>query len=367
IYQKKKMALSLSLISMIASFILITTWLLADFSTYIYIMTLFFINLNAFIFMGMSFVNCYYHKQDFLLPTITMIITSIVSFAMNFHILKEAGYTTESCGFAALIFAIVFSVVSFLFNQKHSGVFLIMFSSIAMIYGVIALSLLMSTDIYTSLLLLIGINLLYQSKKSENDFMESFAHFLFISAFIKFFFYDLSNIFGYKLHDFMFRLGFLNNILPRVILEIILAGSLFMCAEIYRRHGEKKWDAFFKLTGIISILVIFNIELPAIILEYFQSGIKAFISLAMVSYSFLFIYIGLRIDNRILRSIAFFLLFFTFIKILLYDIGNLEILVKMITFFIMGVLLLISSFLYYKYSGKYIGEDNKEYNFGVGG
>ncbi len=65
-------------------------------------------------------------------------------------------------------------------------------------------------------------------------------------------------------------------------------------------------------------------------------------------FSFIFLIIGIKKQNKTIRIIALSLLGLTVVKLFVYDISNVSETGKIIAFILLGVLILIISFVYQK-------------------
>ena len=107
---------------------------------------------------------------------------------------------------------------------------------------------------------------------------------------------------------------------------------------------------YFDLFVSLTILWILSSELLEWLdLGGFSSNYKLGLSILWGSYSLLLIVIGIWKKLKYLRIAAIMLFGITLAKLALYDISDMDTLSKTIVFILLGILLLVISFLYNKY------------------
>jgi uncharacterized membrane protein len=129
-----------------------------------------------------------------------------------------------------------------------------------------------------------------------------------------------------------------------------------MLFSIYRHLREKylqlDYKMEFDLLLHITVLTIISNELINW-LEIYQTGqsYKLGLSILFGVYALLLVILGIWKKKTHLRIAAFVLFAATLLKLLFYDLTYLSTISKTIVFVILGILLLIISFLYNKYKG----------------
>lgn len=151
------------------------------------------------------------------------------------------------------------------------------------------------------------------------------------------------------------------NIIIRYISLAFVALALFIShkpigQDFLKRNFRIPFDFFLH----ISILWVLSSELInwTDIMESTQYQ-KLGLSILWGSYSFLLIVLGIWKKKKYLRIGAITLFAATLLKLFMYDISHLDTVKKAIVFVLLGILLLISSFLYNKYK-HFISETKKD-------
>lgn len=137
----------------------------------------------------------------------------------------------------------------------------------------------------------------------------------------------------------------------RYIGLLVFMGMLaVMRWQMQQNYMKKDLGMYFDLFVSLTILWILSSELLEWLdLGGFSSNYKLGLSILWGSYSLLLIVIGIWKKLKYLRIAAIMLFGITLAKLALYDISDMDTLSKTIVFILLGILLLVISFLYNKY------------------
>ena len=117
---------------------------------------------------------------------------------------------------------------------------------------------------------------------------------------------------------------------------------------------------FFEILLHITIIWVLSSELLHWMdIAGYSESYKMNLSILWGSYSLLLVGLGIWKRNKLLRISGIALFGFTLVKLFFYDIADLDTISKTIVFVSLGLLLLIISFLYNKYT-KHIEHDSKD-------
>lgn len=149
--------------------------------------------------------------------------------------------------------------------------------------------------------------------------------------------------------------------------DILLLYLLYQLAVIIRRNRNKFGNAFTWLTAILFIL-FFSIECGRLyvyaladsksITTYQQQYQKAGLTIVWAMLSFAMMWLGMKYKYKTLRIISLSFFTLALLKLFLYDISNISAGGKIAAFIMLGVLLLVISFMYQRL--KKIIIDNEE-------
>lgn len=145
-------------------------------------------------------------------------------------------------------------------------------------------------------------------------------------------------------------------------LSFLFAGGLVWITSVYvkRFFDKKDLRTFFEIfMHVVIVWVISSELLHWLDLSSTDKNYKLGLSILWGVYSLMLIMIGLWRNKKHLRIGAMVLFGITLIKLFVYDLRHLNTISKTIVFVSLGVLLLIISFLYNKYSSRINYEEEK--------
>ena len=146
-----------------------------------------------------------------------------------------------------------------------------------------------------------------------------------------------------------------------------MLGLLYYFIKIYRTNTSTLGNGFAWLINII-LLIFFSIECkyvyitilaqPQNIETFISQYLKAGLTIVWASFSFVIIWLGMKYKYKTLRIIALSIFTVALLKLFLFDIRNISEGGKIAAFIMLGILLLVISFMYQRL--KKIIIDNEE-------
>lgn len=196
-------------------------------------------------------------------------------------------------------------------------------------------------SVLTSLWTLLGIFVLYRHKKTGQNFIVNIAFGILIITLCKFLIIDLTT----------WRVTFRNEVMTYVSHALSVGViELFLFLFIRRTKGLPHiYSEFYKFLGILFHLVIFiylTVEGAVICrlnLPTFESGI---ISVLWAFFALMYLKIGVSGKSRFWRFLGLSLFGATILKMLLFDMPDQSVLVRLITVMVMGIFLITGAFVY---------------------
>ena len=149
--------------------------------------------------------------------------------------------------------------------------------------------------------------------------------------------------------------------------NLLLLYLLFELVKIFRQPGAALGNGFAWLLNIL-LVIFFSIECRHLyvtvlageknIFVYHAQYMKAGLTIVWAVYSFIIIWLGMKHRYKTLRIISLSLFTLALLKLFLFDIRNISAGGKIAAFIMLGVLLLVISFMYQRL--KKIIIDNEE-------
>lgn len=199
-----------------------------------------------------------------------------------------------------------------------------------------------------------AIALLWAATKLDNRWLYAGASALFVLTLTKLFMYDYLHSFDLG-PRFTFRPGYTATMIERWLTELTLVAAAAWFGHCLWHRGKQLCDRprrdsiIFIVLGVLALFTILNIELYAAAMDYLPAARHATISVLWTLVSIALIAIGFRQRLRPVRRVALTLFGATLLKIFLVDMGDASQPFRIVSFIVLGLVLIGASFLYHKY------------------
>jgi len=279
---------------------------------------------------------------------------SFIAFAYSFAVISEH-FSQEAVSFIAFLYGFIFLLMAgWLYREgrTHLQAFVVLLAKSAFFVAV-GIPLLFKGPWITifwaalaPLLLFLGISL-----KRKPLFIQ--AYLVLAAALVKYLFYDFSEIF-HLTSGFFFRDGYSDQIMSRYVLEIFIFTVLFFFMrlvkkeKIYILNSNGDGSLFSALTGSL-LFVTLQFEVLAFFHHYLPEGSYAALSVYWALYSIGVMAVGFRYNSSSIRRTAMALFGVTVLKVFLFDTAKFSTPYRILSFFLVGLLLVGASYLYYRF------------------
>lgn len=165
--------------------------------------------------------------------------------------------------------------------------------------------------------------------------------------------FKVSFFFGYR------SLAYTHMIAERLLTSVLLLAVLGYVAYLTRRNSlalvsgatGRDSDGFFALLGIV-LFIVLNTETSLFFGDYLTAARFAAISVLWTIFSVVLMMLGFREKSSLLRKISLCLFAVTLGKVFLFDMENVSTPYRIISFIILGLVLVGTSYLYYKFKDR---------------
>ena len=311
-----------------------------------------------------------------LLGVYILILNSVVALAFNYAMIKGK-YPLEWMSVITVIYAILYLFLAYRLSQQgESGrnalVIMLLKSTLFLI---LTIPLLFSQHWITIFWALLSALLLVGAKKLGQKNFVFCAIGLYGIVLVKFLFYDLSFVFKYNMEPVALHMtqpyGYL--IFERwVTMALVVAVPYFMRRVMVKEIHHKAPAFSFLLVaelppvfaGIFGtfLFVVLTLETSAFFYEGLPQARFASISVIWAMFSIVLMILGFRKNSDRMRKIALGLLFLTTFKVFLFDIRNISTPYRILSFIVLGLILILISYLYNQAKGRLltIEEEKRE-------
>jgi uncharacterized membrane protein len=123
-----------------------------------------------------------------------------------------------------------------------------------------------------------------------------------------------------------------------------------------RVHGvHPKFSRIFEALGIVGLFGFANLELLRFATQFMRTIEAAALSVLWSLFAISMMFIGVWFRRKSYRFAAIVLLFATALKVLAYDTAEVSTPYRILSCMVLGAILVIVSFLYYRFSERVIG------------
>lgn len=290
-----------------------------------------------------------------------LFFNSFVVVLTQYFLLREANYSIEVLAIFTLLYSFIFILMSnYLFKKgkNHEDVFVFTIAK-ASLFLIITVPMIFSKEIITVFWLIEALVLLWISKKLGTKKLVTASYVVLIGAVSKFFFYDYPEVFNVDDRLYI-RDGYSFKLFARLFTEVFLIGGFYAFLTLLKNFSKEvnsihsKIFKVFSLGWLFALFVILNVEVSALFHEILPEGIFVATSVLWASFAISLMYTGLTKNISGLRKISIGLFFLTLFKVFFVDIAQMDASYKFISFIILGLILILTSFLYGKFKEKLI-------------
>ena len=321
-----------------------------------------FLNIFFLIYSLVPFIyQIFKDEKEKVENTWILFFNSFIVVVTQYFLLRQANYSIEVLAIFTLLYSFIFILMSSYLLKKgknHEDVFVFTIAK-ASLFLIITVPMIFSKEIITVFWLIEAIILLWISKKIGTKKLVTASYVVLIGAVSKFFFYDYPEVFNVN-DRFYIRDGYSFKIFARIFTEVFLIGGFYGFLTLLKTFSKEvnsihsKIVKVFSLGWIFALFVILNVEVSALFHDILPEGIFVATSVLWASFAISLMFTGLTKNISGLRKISIGLFFLTLLKVFFVDIAQMDASYKFISFIILGLILILTSFLYGKFKEQLI-------------
>lgn len=172
----------------------------------------------------------------------------------------------------------------------------------------------------------------------------------------KFLLYDYDTIFRFAVdRDFSFVQSYTYLLPERFITMAVLSGALLSAGYMTLRAGLRSLSEDVKDAGLVFavwaglLFVMLNVETSGFFHDYLPAARFAALSVLWTVFAVILMIKGVRDNISPVRKVSFGLFLVTLLKVFLFDMSDVSTPYRIISFIILGLVLVGTSYLYYKF------------------
>jgi uncharacterized membrane protein len=173
----------------------------------------------------------------------------------------------------------------------------------------------------------------------------------------KFVVYDYGEVFAFRRETFAYARDFAEHLLERWSTMVLVLGALLSSAHMLRaaEPGLAAWQPRITtwLYGAFAVLLfgVLTLEVSAYFYARLPQARFAAISVLWTLYAIALMLLGFRHQQARLRLVSLGLFGVTILKVLLADMARISTPFRIVSFVVLGLMLIGASYLYYRYRG----------------
>jgi len=277
-------------------------------------------------------------------------------------------FQVEFVSIITILYAAIFLWMAWVIYQRHRENLeaYVMMLGKAMLFLVLTIPILFSANWITFFWAIQATVLLWASLKLNNRYLYISFSILLLLTLLKFFFYDYPEVFHFRLSTISFSKKYTTLLLERFITTAVVLAALFQSSRLISKQDEPaeftegKTSAFWWGVFGIVLFAVLNIETGTFFHEYLPRARFAAVSVLWAIFSIGLMILGFMKNVSVLRQCAIGLFAVTMLKVFFSDMSNVSTPYRIFSFLILGLMLIIASYLYYRFKDSILPSEVKE-------
>jgi uncharacterized membrane protein len=360
----------LNYLGLCATWLLFTVWFVNHYSDESFWTTTIFLNAFFLTYSCVPFAPYLARRGAVRVVGFALTIpNAYVAFGYSFATI-ERRFSVEWVAVATLAYAtILLSMATYLFrtNRRHYSAFILLLSN-GLLFLAITVPILFSEYWITVFWALQGVVLLWAALRLGEHRLGTGAVLLLLVAVGRLFVYDYPVVFHLRLADLAFYDGFRSTLAGRWTTAFVCLLALFVAAGMLKAAARRgsRWDgrlpALFYLVFGLALFAVANIEVAGFFYEYAPAARFAAVSVLWAVFAAGLMVVGFARRLVVARGVAIALFAATVVKVFVRDMANVETPHRILSFLVVGLLLVAASYLYHRYASRIlpISDDSTE-------
>ena len=339
---------------------LFTGWFVDSYTVAIFWRTLVFLHLFFLIYAFVPFLYYFVHTSGG--PWTGALLTSLntlVTFAYAYGMVRTYAASLPAVSLVALAYAsLFFGMASYLYRRHPENLepFIVLLAK-GLLFLILAVPMLFSGHWITLFWSVQAGVILWAGLRLHNRWLCYGALVLLLLAVGKLVFYDYGAVFAFRLETFAYAGDFAELRWERWMTMAFVLGALLYSA--YRLHTTEPvlepWQPHVTacLYGLFGVLLFMVLTLEVSAFFYVRAPQARFAAMSVVwtLYSIALMLLGFRYQQARLRLVSLGLFGLTILKVFLADLARVSTPFRIVSFVVLGLMLIGASYLYYRYRG----------------
>ncbi|MCD4655568.1 DUF2339 domain-containing protein, partial [bacterium] len=208
----------------------------------------------------------------------------------------------------------------------------------------------------------LAVYLLHFKTTDRKDLLNVLFNFVLAGLFIKFIVFDMAALDANPyLLRYVGKYSFLQGFIRLLYFGSLCLFALYTWKVTGREKGpQQNKHKMFGWISIVTLFIFTTFELNTILHTWLRGFRDGGLSILWSVFALSLLFIGIRTSNRSSRYCGLALFSIVIGKVFFFDLDRLEAVWRIVAFMILGILVLCGSFVYLKYKGDFISNDDTE-------
>ncbi len=358
----------LNILGFISTYFLYTGWIMGHYAYSKFWPAIIFLNIFYFIYSVIPFAYQFLGtKKESIRGFAIITLNSFIAFGFNYHMITQQ-FSTEWVGVVSIMYSIVFLLMAaYLYKTgRHEQEAFTVLVAKAALFLIITVPIIFSEHWITIFWAAQAAVLLWTGLSLARKKLVIGSYVLLATALIKFLYYDYPAVFSFGFDTFHMLNSYSHLLLERLMTTVLLILVLSAFSRIARQgpltylsdmvatpSNANDSSIFFGICGSL-IFVSLNIETSSFFYEYLPNARFAAISVLWTLYSVLLMIKGFKDNISFVRIASLGLFFVTLVKVFLFDMSRMHTPYRILSFIVLGVVMIGTSYLYHRYKDRII-------------
>jgi uncharacterized membrane protein len=349
----------LNTLGFLCTWLLFTGWFVDYYTVATFWRTLVFLHLFFLIYAFVPFLYYFVHASgEQLTGSLLTSFNTLVTFGYAYGMVRTYA-SLPAVSLIALAYAgLFFGMASFLYRRHPENLepFILLLAK-GLLFLIVAVPMLFSGHWITLFWSVqVGV-ILWAGFRLHNRWLCYGALALLLLAVGKFVFYDYGEVFAFRLETFAYARDFAELLLERWSTMAFVLGALLYSAHMLRTAEPvlEPWQpnvtTWLYGTFAVLLFVVLTLEVSAYFYARAPQARFAALSVLWTLFSIALMLLGFRYQQARLRLVSLGLFGVTILKVFLADMARVSTPFRIVSFVVLGLMLIGASYLYYRYRG----------------
>lgn len=355
----------LNILGFICTYILYAGWFFNHYAGSKFWPAIIFLNVFYFIYSIIPFAYQFFRINSEKIKGFLIITpNSFIAFGFSYFMIREH-FSLEWVSVITILYSVVFLLLASYLHRKniHQQDALVVLLAKSALFLIITIPIIFSKHWITIFWTAQAVILLWTGIRLDRRSLINGAYLLLAVTIGKFLLYDYGTVFRFSMDTFYIRRHYTYMLVERYITSIFLLLVLFVFASMVKRgalsqlskaSSTLKYPSLFYLLWGIMLFIVLNVEISSFFHEYLSAARFAAISVLWTLFSVALIVKGFKGNNSFIRKVSLGLFLATLFKVFFFDMSRINTPYRILSFIILGIMMIGTSYLYHKFKDKII-------------